>query len=107
MKEKTGVRTKPEDSSTKEKESCYYTYLAAVAVFARESDERKIDRERAVVGGAGCLLVRVGARELVGQFARPLPNVALVVGLIVVLVLCNGGKNCERNIAINNNVMEY
>ena len=56
-------------------------------MFARESDEREVDRKRAVVRGAGGQLVRVRARELVGEFARPHTRVALVVGLIGVFVL--------------------
>lgn len=68
-------------------------------MFARQSDEREVDRERAVVRGAGGLLVCVRARELVGEFALAFPRVALVVGLIVVLVL-----NTLHYIVVNTNI---
>ena len=50
-------------------------------------DERKIRRQSTVVGGTGGLVVLVWAGQVVGELSGALLNVALVIGLGVVLVL--------------------
>jgi hypothetical protein len=50
-------------------------------------DERKIRGQGTIVGGAGSLVVLVGIGNVVGKLAGALLELALVVGLSVVLVL--------------------
>lgn len=54
-------------------------------------DERKIRGQSTVVGGAAGLVVLVGAGDVVGKLAGALLDLALVVGLGVVLVLLGKG----------------
>lgn len=54
-------------------------------------DERKIRGQSTVVGGAGSLVVLVGVGDVVGKLAGALLDLALIVGLGVVLVLLSKG----------------
>lgn len=57
-----------------------------LAAVARGRNVAQIGRIGAIVGRTGCLLVRIGAGEVVGQLAGPLEVVALVVGPVFDLV---------------------
>lgn len=57
-----------------------------LAAVAGRRDVAQIGRIGAVVGRPGRLLVRVRAREVVGQLAGPLEVVALIVGPVLDLL---------------------
>lgn len=54
-------------------------------------DQGQIWGQSAVVGSPGGLVVLVWCREVVGKLAGPLLDLALIVGLAVVLVLLGLG----------------